>query len=209
MDKVTGEISPKSGSGQSATKPSRLCQACLSVLGRDGCELNKSYPHHSTLRAFIEAASNMRCYVCSWLLSQVHEDDQSILRRLAEGITPDHVIVEEDESTDTGVSDSRAELLDDVRNAIGTWSNSISRVSFTVIRIGILVIPNRYRSISVYLSSSYEGYFPLNTGVSDSSSKKCWQKLALNGVWVNKLIITSQEGKSILTPATTRHNFAD
>lgn len=208
MDKMAGGISPKSDSGQSASQP-RLCQACLSVLARDDCEARRSYPHHSTLRAFIEAASNIRCYVCSWLLSHLDEDEQIVLRRLAEGITADDMIVEEDENTDTGVSDPRAELLDCVRDVIGTWDESVSGVSFTAMRIGALDDSEGCRKISVYLSPSYEGYFPLDTGVYDNLLKKYWKSLAVDRVWDNKLIITSHEGKPILTLTTTTQKFAN
>lgn len=211
MDTVTGETSPESGSEQPSSQPTRLCQACLSVLARDNLEVERDYPHHSTLRAFVEA-SNTKCYVCSWLLSQVWEDYRNTLGQLAEGITPHYMIVEEGETTDTGASDLRAELIYQLRkvNAFQkvneTSGESVSWVSFTTMRIEA---PASYEScckISAYLNPSYEGYFPLDREIYNRLLRDYWLRLAINSVWTNKLIITSYEGESILTLTITRWN---
>lgn len=203
MDTLTSEISPNSGSGPSPSQPTRLCQACLYVLERDNLEVQKNYPHHNTLRAFVEA-SNMRCYVCSWLLSQVWEDSRNILGQLAEGIIPHQMIVEEGETTDTGASDPRAELINRLRNINGEGSESVSWVSFTTMRIEALAESEGCCKISAYLNPSYEGYFPLDGGLYDTLLKDYWIKLSVKSVWTNKLIITSYEGKAILTLTITR-----
>lgn len=203
MDTATSEISPNSGSGQTPSQPTRLCQACLSVLTRDDLEVGKDYPHHSTLRALVEA-SNTRCYVCSWLLSQLWEYDQNVLRQLAEGRTPHHMIVEEDGTTNTGASDQRTELIDHLRDAIGKRGESVSCISFTTMRIEDPFIYETCHKISAHLNPSYEGYFPLDREVYDTLLKNYWQRLSVTRIWEDHFIITSYEGKSILTPTITR-----
>lgn len=193
MEHTTDKNSPTSGSGQSTSQPSRLCQACLSVLKRDGLELETYYPHHSTLRAFIEA-SKIRCYVCSWILSQVPENDQRILERLAQGKAPDYMTVEEDENTDTGVSDPRAKLRDCLRDRFGAWDESVSWDSFTAMEIRPWVGSQDCRRISVYLNPSHEGYFPLDTRVHDTFLSNYWKALAFKCVWRDKLFVASHEG---------------
>lgn len=203
MDTVTGEILSESGSGQSPSQSTRLCQACLFVLAQDNLEVRKNYRHHSTLRAFVEA-SNMRCYVCSWLLSQVHEDDRSVLVQLAEGIIPHHMIVEEGKTTDTDASDPRAELIDRLRYFNEEESEGVSWVSFTTMRIEAPTDCEGCYKISAYLNPSYEGCFSLDRGVHDTLLKNYWIARSVNRVWSEKLVITSYEGKSILTPIITR-----
>lgn len=207
MDTGIGEVSPEPDSGQSPSQSTRLCQACLSVLAQDDLEVERDYPHHSTLKAFVEA-SDMRCYVCSWLLSQVHEDDQSILRQLAEGIVPHHwpKIVEKGETTDTGAPDPRAELKDRLRKVIGTSGETVSWVSFMTMRIEAPADSEGGCKISAYLNPSYEGYFPLHGRIHDILLKNYWIVLSINSVWEDKLIITSYKGKSILTQTLTRWN---
>lgn len=208
MDTVTNVISPKSGSRQSPTQSTRLCQACLSVLARDDLEVERNYPHHGTLRAFVEA-SDMRCYVCSWVLSPLPENGQSILRLLAKGTNPHHMIVEEGKTTDPGASDPRAKLIDRLRKIIGARGESVSWVSFTTMRIEAPTDFEGYRKISAYLNPSYEGYFPLDWVFYDDFLKDYWIRLSINSLWTKKLIITSCEGESILTLTITRWNLAD
>lgn len=171
MDTVIPEISPESGRGQSSSQPTRLCQACLSVLARDDLEVGRDYPHHSTLKAFVEA-SDMTCYVCSWLLSQIWVKHRNILGQLAEGTTPHHMIVEEGETTDTGASDPRAELIDRLRIGNEMSGESVSWGSFTTMRIEAPDIYESCYQISAYLNPSYEGYFPLERGAYDTLLKK-------------------------------------
>lgn len=200
--------SPKSDCGQSASQPSRLCQACLSVLERDGLELGTCYPHHSTMRGFVEA-SNTRCYVCSYLLSRLQrhwpQSLRVILEQLAEGEALDRIFVEEDEDIISGVSYPRADLRSCLRDVIETWDESVSWVSFTVMRIEARVGSEDYRRVSVYLNPSHEGYFPLDTGVYDNLLWDYWRFLATRMPWTDRLLLTSHEGISILTLTTPRH----
>lgn len=199
--------SPKPGCGQSAGQSSRLCQACLSVLEQDGLNLGIFYPHHSTMRDFIKA-SNTRCYVCSDLLSRFQKlwpQLMVIFEQLAEGEALDRIFVGKDADKIRSVSDSRAELRSCLRDVIETWDESVSFVSFTVMRIKARVGSEDYRRVSVYLNPSHEGYFPLDTGVYDNFLWDYWRFLATRELWHDRLLLTSHEGISILTLTTTRH----
>lgn len=86
--KAIDEAYPASGSTQSSGQPSRLCQACLSVLTRDDLELCKNYHHHKNPKSLVEAAHAM-CYACSPLFWSLPPDAQRSLEQLAEGRMPD------------------------------------------------------------------------------------------------------------------------
>lgn len=200
MDTVTGEISPEPGSRQSPSHSTRLCPACLSVLARDDLEVDRNYPHHDTLRAFVEA-SDMRCYVCSWLVSKLCEHAQSILRRLAKGTNPHHLIVEEGETTDTGASDRRVRATDHLRDVNELCAQTVPWVSFTTMRIEPAFGGSCYKILALH-NPSYKGYFLLDAEDYDFFRKDYLGEFS--SVWRERLIIISYEGISILTLTITR-----
>lgn len=114
------------------------------------------------------------------------------------------MIMEDDETTDTGVSDPKAELRDYLQDILGEWTESVSGETFTTMRIEAPDEFDNFCSISAYVNPSYEGCFPLNTGKYDTMLKDYWKKLSSNGDWECKFIITSDAGKSILKLTSAR-----
>lgn len=69
-------------------QPSHLCHACVSALTIDELEVDRIYPHHRSLRSFLDA-HQMGCYICSRLLHRISEHDYYSLQLLAEGKMPE------------------------------------------------------------------------------------------------------------------------
>lgn len=186
MDKATDDSArPSGGSSQPFSQPSRLCRACSSVLERQDLELQKFYPHHSSLAGFIEAADE-GCYVCSQLFSSLQIWCQENLRLLAVGKPPvedsidksvlihGQIIAFPEIYSDQVARDAR------FRDMYG----QPSFVSFTMMKL--VHIPCEggeeretykmgYWRITVKESLMYEAYLPPHLGAYHSSLKLLWK----------------------------------
>lgn len=197
MDEEVNANSRASGSGQSAGQSSRLCHACLSVLTRQDFQEHKCYPHHDSLKAFLEA-SRRKCYICSWMLSVLPESYQENLEALAEGMISDNMIATDIQNS---VSDSIRASLPRTLGIGKLWLKWGSRVLFTGIQIRRLRPSDDEVMIAIYLNPSYKGYFPFSTRVYDNWLSDFWVKVESNRgfAWQNSLELITHT--SITIPA--------
>lgn len=133
------------------SQASHLCQACLSALTMHDLEGGRTYPHHSSLRSFLDACQR-RCYICSPFLLDIPEEYHRILQLLAEGKLP--------EPTDESNSISTDE---DFPSAIGyrRWKSSIRKdelVSLSGLRIERR--PGNIMEIVLCLNPDYDEALP-------------------------------------------------
>lgn len=155
---------------QPSHQPPRLCQACLSVLASD-VKIEKVYPHYTELKDFIEA-SQMKCYICSWLFTHLPASSQENLLLLATGAISDQASASKAASSQSSLL--RAELLDNIRNGAieRKWYESVSWASLTSMEVENH--SEKYLSISVLLNPFYEDYFPSTSWFSDSWLRDLW-----------------------------------
>lgn len=219
MDKASNESSRASGSSQSFSQPSHLCQACLSVLARDKLELKRWYPHHTSLDSFIEA-SHTSCYVCSHLFSDLDIDERKNLKRVAQGKAPD-------ERTSNEIywgyypSDFIENLPDPVKKGDHSRvldNQTIYWASFTMMQLTTWSAweasyanlgDATYWLIRVRLNSMYEAYIPLHLTAYRSSLRELWKNVEfqLSSTLHAPLVLTQ---RGMLTIALTRrHTTAD
>lgn len=181
--------------GQPSHQPSHLCQACLSVLASD-VKIEKVYPHHIDLKDFIEA-SQVKCYICSWIFTHLPSSSQENLLLLARENISDQAIASKAASSPSSLL--RAELLDNIRNGAieRKWYEGVAWASLTSMKIENR--SEKYLSISVLLNPFYENYFPSTTRFSDSWLRDVWATVK-NGMrlLIGEFIIITQ---SMLTPA--------
>lgn len=199
MDEEANTNRRASGSEQSASQSSRLCHACLSVLTRHDFQEYKCYPHHDSLKAFMEA-SRKRCYICSWMLSILPESYEESLRALAQGMISDNMIATD---TQDSVSDSIRAGLPQILRIGKSWLKWDSRVRFTGMHIRRGRPADDEVMIAIYLNPSYKGYFPLNTRIYDNWLSDFWGKVesSRDFAWQTGLELINH--RSIIIPART------
>lgn len=180
------EDSCASGSSQSSSQPPHLCQACLSVLERDNLELKKVYPHHPSVKAFIEACS-MKCFICSNLLSKLDIDDQENLMLLAEGKVPDRKIANKMIRHWEDLSEFREKYSDPVERDSRfrkNYGEPSSWISFTMMDLTHWWPKSRGpHNIQIQLNPMYEAYHPPHLSAYRSSLKTLWRTVQMD--WTN------------------------
>lgn len=183
-----------SDNGQLRSHPSHLCQACLSVLASD-VKSERVHPHHIDLKDFIEA-SEIKCYICSWLFTNLSTSSQDNLLLLARENISAQAIASEAASRQPIL---RAELLNNIRNGAieSKWYEGVSWASLTSMKVEHH--SEKYLSISVLLNPFYEYYFPSTTRFSDSWLRDVWA-IVMNEMrlLIREFVIITQ---GFLTPA--------
>lgn len=186
--------------GLSPVPPSRLCQACLSVLTRDDLEIAKLYAHHIDLKGFVEA-SRMKCYICSWVFAGLSQDVQEALRLLAEGKIPANVITHKVEPGIGRKSDHRTRLRNYLEDywveggGVGP-GNDLSWLSLIGMKIQPSSAGQPHMEILVLLNPFYEVYFPLTTTVDDEWICNLWKTVReeISSPIRKPMIITDEGG---------------
>lgn len=172
--KATDEECPAPGSAQSSSQPSRLCQACLSVLTRDGLEVWGSYDHHRSPKSLVDAARAM-CCICSPLFSSLPPDEQRGLVQLAEGRIPDWCEHSGPENSNSPVH---------VRSAGDAewpyYDNGTSWGSITKMKLKQPFISSKYLQVLVYISEFDEVSFPPHMTVNCSTLEDMWREISLH-----------------------------
>lgn len=142
----------------------------MSVLASD-VKIEKLYPHHTDLKDFIEA-SQIKCYICSWLFTHLPASSQENLLLLARGNISDRASASKRAFNQSSLV--RAELLDNIRNGAieRKWYEGVSWASFTSMKVENH--SEHYLSVSVLLNPFYEDYFPSTTWFSDSWLRDLW-----------------------------------
>lgn len=180
MNESTDQTPPASERSQSPSpsSSSRLCQACLSVLNTAGLELEEYYPHHYSLKDFIEAAHS-GCYICSWLFSALSINEQQNLEQMDQGILPESLTSEHTPSI-TDNNSSPAELylrygLDD--SGLFWFDKSTSWISFTGM---LLRIPIWTSAVQIHfrLNPKFEQYIPPHARAYASPLVHMWTSVA-------------------------------
>lgn len=189
----TGENSCASGTSQASSQPPHLCQACLSVLKRDNLELKKVYPHHTSVKAFIEACYT-RCLICSNLLSKLDIDDQENLMLLAEGKVPDRKIANKMIRHWVDVSEFREKYSDPAERDARfrkNYGEPTSWISFTMMNLTQWL---GYFNIQIQLNPMYEAYHPSHLSAYRSSLKTLWKTVSMDWMMESKqaLVFTQQ-----------------
>lgn len=182
-----------SGSSQSFSQPPHLCQACLSVLERDNLELKKVYPHHLSVKAFIEACYT-GCFICSNLLSKLDIDDQENLMLLAEEKVPDRKIANKMIRHWVDVSEFREKYSDPVERDARfrkNYGEPTSWISFTMMNLTQWL---GYFNIQIQLNPMYEAYHPSHLSACRSSLKTLWKTVQMDWTRNNQqaLVFTQQ-----------------
>lgn len=190
-DDVAAHIRAPRG-GQSAIVLRRLCPACLSVITRQDFERKRCYPHHRSLKRFLEASS-MGCYICSWMFEALPISHQEVLMARAEDRISDNMVaLDSDDST----SNHRADFRDSLQREQTVWSVKWgSRVSFTGMVIAQPINVGDEADVSILLHPSYKGYFPPNTTLYDGWLKNFWEDMVKHteSTWDHGLAFISHE----------------
>lgn len=174
------------------SQPSHLCHACVSVLTMDELEVDRIYPHHRSLRSFLDA-HQMKCYICSHLLHLFSEHEHKALQLLAEGKMPEPTHGDSDcSSSDDCSLSSTQEFMDEMEYSWRLHARGGSYVSLT----GILIhIDEDMMEISIRLNPAYDEAFPAGIKLYEATPS-IWKDVLDSIFYSNPPLIITAKGSS-------------
>lgn len=174
------------------SKPSQLCQACVSALTMDKLEVGRTYPHHKNLRSFLDA-HQMKCYICSHLLDLNFEDVHKALQLLAEGKIPEPT----NAGSDSSLSDASSlfptyNFMDEMEQLWEDNNREGSFVSLTGLRVRI---DENLTEIVICLNPAYDEALPGGIKFYEAAPS-IWKDVSYSVPYVDAPVIITAEGPS-------------
>lgn len=173
-------------------QPSYLCQACVSALTMDELEVGRTYPHHGSLRSFLDA-HQMGCYICSRLLHRISEHDHYSLQLLAEGKMPESAHGDPDCSpSDRRFLRSTRRTRNRIERGWRLRDYGGSFVSLTGLRIDDLM------EIEICLNPAYDGALSAGKKLYEAAPST-WNDVAVSFHYADAPVIITDKGPSGLS----------
>lgn len=173
-------------------QPSHLCQACVSALTMDELEVDRIYPHHRSLRSFLDA-HQMGCYICSRLLHRISDHDHYSLQLLAEGKMPEPAHGDPDCSpSDRRFLRSTHRTMNRIERGWRLRAHGGSFVSLTGLRIDDLM------EIEIRLNPAYDGALSAGKKLYEAAPS-IWKDVADSFHYADAPVIITAKGPSGLS----------
>lgn len=171
-------------------QPSHLCQACLSALTMDELEVGRTYPHHRSLRSFLDA-HQMGCYICSRLLHRISEHEHNSLQLLAEGKMPEPTDGDSDCSpSDDNSLPSTREIMDEIEHEWRHEAHGGSYVSLTGLRI---YNNDDLMQVAIRLNPAYDEALPAGVKMYEAIPS-IWKDVSDSIFYVDGPVIITAKG---------------
>lgn len=174
------------------SQPSHLCHACVSALTMDKLEVDRTYPHHRSLRSFLDA-HQMKCYICSHLLHLISEHQHKALQLLAEGKMPEPTHEDSDcSSSDDSSLPSMQKTMDEMEYSWRYHARGGSYVSLTGLRVHI---DEDTMKIAILLNPAYDEALPAGIKLYEATPS-IWNDVSDSLFYANSPLIITAKGPS-------------
>lgn len=173
------------------SQPSHFCQACLSALTMDELEVGKTYPHHRSLRSFLDA-HQMKCYICSHLLHFISEHEHKALQLLAEGKMPEPTYDDSDSSlSDHSSLPSTHETMDGLEHL---WRFACGGSYVSLTGLGIHSFGDTME-IKIRLNPAYDEALPAGIKLYEATPS-IWNRVSKSLLHARPPLIITPKGPS-------------
>lgn len=180
---------------------SHLCQECLFVLNMAELDVEKTYPHHSSLKSLLDAYY-IKCYLCSSLLKGLSAQEREALQQSAEEKMPG--------STDGDYSPSKASHLPSTHKIMDklrfVWGDDLCEESYGSLTGLRIQSRENIMEIMIRLNLAYNEVLPAGNKLykaAPTTAKAIWGDRCKSPRFMANPVIINAQGPSELIQLAT------